>query len=131
MKRVPDFLGAKHVDIGRQLVVDPPAEDLGRHRRSNFEVRHLRERMHAGIGPTRSIQLEVALIRDYGDRPLDLALNRLRVLLNLPAAIACTGVLDCELESHAMVSTPNAQLPSPNETRWIETLGSWELVVGS
>jgi hypothetical protein len=100
MERVADLLDAKHVDVGRQLVVDSPPQCLGRHRRSNVEMRHLRERMHAGIGASRSVQLELVLIGGGLDRALDLSLHRLRVLLELPPAVPGAGIFDGQLESH-------------------------------
>ena len=63
-------------------------------------MRDLRERVDAGVGAAGSVQLEVARAGGGADRALDLALHRLRVLLNLPAAVARAGVFDRQLEAH-------------------------------
>ena len=47
------------VDVRRQLVVQAPPERLGRQRRADVEVRHLRQRVDAGIGAARAVKLEV------------------------------------------------------------------------
>src|SRR5262245_6481306 len=60
----------------------------------------LSERMDAGVGPPGSVQLEAALTGRRFHRAFDLSLNRPRVLLNLPAAVTCSGVLDRQLQPH-------------------------------
>lgn len=61
-------------------------------------MRDLRERMHAGVGPPRAIQLELAALRHFADRAIDFSLNRAGILLNLPPAIARSVVFDEQLE---------------------------------
>ena len=51
-------LDAQHVDVGGQRVVDPAAKRLGRQLRPDLEMRHLSERVHAGIGASRAVELE-------------------------------------------------------------------------
>ena len=82
------------VDVGRQLVVDFLSERFGREVGIQLEVRDLRDRVHAGIGSARSVQLELAPSRRFADRALDLARDRPRVLLHLPAAVARARVLN-------------------------------------
>ena len=62
-------------------------------------MRDLRERVDAGVGPARAVELELAASRDLADRAVDLALHGACVLLDLPAAVARAGVLDDQLES--------------------------------
>ena len=87
------------VDVRRQLVVQAPPERLGRQRRADVEVRHLRQRVNAGIGAARAVKLEVLAAGDASRRAIDFALNRSRVLLDLPAAVTRAGVLDGQLEA--------------------------------
>ena len=63
-------------------------------------MRHLRERMHAGVGAAGTIQLELARTGSGRDRALDLSLDRARVLLHLPAAVPRAGVFNRQLEAH-------------------------------
>ena len=87
------------VDVARQLVVDAAPERVGRQARAHVEMRHLRQRVNARVGPARSVQLEVLPAGHGPDRAIDLALDRPGVLLNLPAAVSGAGVLDGQLES--------------------------------
>src|SRR5439155_11603449 len=104
VKTVRHLRRREDVDVGRQLVVQPPAQRVGRQIRADVEMRHLRERVHAGVGPARSVQLEVLAPGDRADSAVDFTLHRLRVLLDLPAAVACAGVLDRQLEAwHARI----------------------------
>ena len=73
--------------------------DSGGSARADVEVRDLGERVHAGIGPARAVELEVAPPGDRPDGAIDLALHGPCVLLNLPAAVARAGVLDGEAEA--------------------------------
>src|SRR5262249_6809616 len=75
---------AQDVDVGRQVVVEPPPQRLGRHAGGDVEVRDLADRVHAGVGPARSVELEVLPPCDALHGTIDLALHGLRVLLNLP-----------------------------------------------
>ena len=98
------LLDGDDVDVGRQLVVDSAAQRLSVEVRVDVEVRDLRQRVDAGVGASRPVQLELRAAGRRADRPIDLALNRARVLLNLPAAVASARVLDEEPESrHASV----------------------------
>src|SRR6266508_367769 len=62
-------------------------------------MRHLRERMDTGIGAACAVQLEVLPRRHRPRGTIDFTLNRLGVLLNLPAAVPRAGVLDRQLEA--------------------------------
>src|SRR5204862_7360021 len=84
-------LRGEHVDLGRQFIVDAAAKRVGRHRGADVEVRDLRERVDAGVGSARSVQLEIAAPRDRAYRAIDLTLHGPRVFLNLPAAVARPG----------------------------------------
>ena len=59
-----------------------------------IEVRDLRERVHAGVGPSRAVELELPPPRHVRDRPIDLSRDGPRVLLDLPPAVARAGVFD-------------------------------------
>ncbi len=59
VKPVRHLRRREDVDVGRQLVVQPPPQRLGRQRRADVEVRDLAERVHAGVGAARSVELEV------------------------------------------------------------------------
>ena len=96
------------MDVGRQLVVEAPAKRFRREARVELEVRHLRERVHACVGPARAVQLELAASGDLADGAVDFALHRARVLLDLPAAVPRAGVLDHELESRHQCSALRA-----------------------
>jgi hypothetical protein len=87
------------VDVRRQVVVQPLPQRLGRQRRDDVEVGDLCERVDARVGPPGSVQLEVFPLRDLADGAIDLALNRARVLLNLPAAVSRAGIFNGEFES--------------------------------
>ena len=75
------------------------AQRLGRQARADVEVRDLAERVDAGVGAARSVQLEVLPAGDGAHGAVDLALHGPRVLLNLPAAVARAGVFDRQLEA--------------------------------
>ena len=66
----------------------------------DVQVGNLGQRMDAGVGAARAVDLESFDAGSLANGPFELALNRLRVRLNLPAAVARTGVFDRELESH-------------------------------
>ena len=91
-----------------QLVVEAAPQRLGCQARIELEVRDLRERMDARVGPARAVQLELAASRDLADGAIDLALHRAGVLLDLPAAVLRAGVLDDELESRHQCSALRA-----------------------
>jgi hypothetical protein len=57
-------------------------------------MRDLSERVHARIGPSRAVQLELLSPRDVSNGALDLTRNGFCVLLNLPAAVPRAGVFD-------------------------------------
>ena len=56
-------LDFQQMNVARQRVVDAPAQRLGGDRRDDVEVRDLFERMHAGVGPSGAVQLELLLRR--------------------------------------------------------------------
>jgi hypothetical protein len=51
MEAVAYFLDAENIDVRREGIVDRPPQRFRRQRRVNVEVRDLRERVHAGVGP--------------------------------------------------------------------------------
>src|SRR4051812_12144222 len=64
-------------------------------------MRHLCECMNAGIGAAGSVQLEITAAGRVVDGAVDLALDGARVLLDLPAAVAGSGIFNRQLELHA------------------------------
>ena len=68
--------------------LSPVFERLGRQSGVGLEVRDLRERVDAGVGPARAVELEFAASRDLPNRAVDLALHGAGVLPDLPAAVA-------------------------------------------
>ena len=99
MKPVRHDHGREHVDIDGQRVVDAEEQRLGRQRRYDVEVRHLGERVDARVGAARAVQLEILASGDGADRAIELSGDRPRVFLNLPAAVARSGVFDGQLEA--------------------------------
>ncbi len=104
-------LDFQQMNVARQRVVHFPAQRLGGNRRDDVEVRDLFERMHAGVGPPRAVQLELILSGHFGDDARQLALHRPRVFLDLPAAVLRAGVFDEDFE--ASHSEPNGLEPEP------------------
>jgi hypothetical protein len=101
MKTMPDPLDVQNVDIRRKRVVETAAQRVWRQRRVDVEVSDLSQRVNSRIGPSLSVQFEVADVHHCPDRPLNLTLHRSGVLLNLPAAVAGPRVFDGELQPHA------------------------------
>ena len=64
----------------------------------DIEVRDLGQRVDAGVGAARSVQLEFLAPGRRADGAIDLALHRPGVLLDLPAAVSRAGVLDRSLK---------------------------------
>jgi hypothetical protein len=58
VKPVRRLVDAADVNVGRQLVVDPPAQLFRVEPRVQLEMRHLRQRMDAGVRPSGAAQLE-------------------------------------------------------------------------
>ena len=87
------------VDVRRERVVDAVAQRVRRQVGVELEVRDLRERVHARVGPSRAIELELRTPRHVRDRALDFSRDRPRVLLDLPAAVAGSGIFNNELEA--------------------------------
>jgi hypothetical protein len=98
MEAVRHLLDRTDVDVGGKRVVDPVAQHRRRHVGIDVQVRDLRERVHAGIGPPRSIQLELASSGHVLDRTFEFPGYRPRVFLDLPATVFRAGVLDDQLE---------------------------------
>ena len=83
-----------------------PAQRFRRQVGIQLEVRDLCQRMDAGVGSSRSIELELAAPGDLADRAIDFPLHRPRILLDLPAAVARAGILDQQFESrHGVMDT--------------------------
>ena len=91
-------LETEDVDVAGQAVVDLSSEHVAGDVGDDVEMRNLLQRMHAGVGSSRAVELELPLGRDVSDNPCELALDRPRVLLDLPAAVSGAGVLDEQLE---------------------------------
>ena len=88
VKSMRHVLDRANVNVCRQLVVDAPLERFGRKVRVQLEVCDLCQRVDAGIGPARSVELEFLPAGDLADGAIDLSLDRSGVLLDLPAAVA-------------------------------------------
>src|SRR6185436_8561350 len=97
-------------DVGGECVVDPRAQRGRRQVRVELQMRHLPGRVDARIGPSGAVQLELVTPRRVAHRTFDLARNRLRVLLDLPAAVAAAVVFDQQLEAGHYASRASARL---------------------
>ena len=104
---------AQDVDVGGQGIVHPSQQRCRRHVRPDIEVRDLCERVDARVGAPGAVQLELASARGIADSPIELALHRARVLLDLPAAVARARVLEGELESRHVFQAPGSSLQPP------------------
>jgi hypothetical protein len=93
----------ENVDVGRQFLIEPETERVGRQVRADVEVRDLRERVNAGIGPAGPIELEVLPPGDRSHDAVYFALDRPGVLLDLPAAVPRARVLDGQFEARHRV----------------------------
>src|SRR5262245_5623258 len=102
MEAMWDAVGTQDDDVGGQSVVDSSSECVGWQRGPDLEVGDLRQRVDPGIGPARSVELEVVGPGRLPDGALDFALHGPRILLNLPAAVARPGIFDGELQSHRL-----------------------------
>src|SRR4029078_1099226 len=91
--------GRQDVDVRREFIVEPAHERRRRKRRAHIEVRHLRQRMHTGIGPSGAVQLEIPSSGDVAHRAIDFSLHGAGIFLNLPAAVPRAGILPRELET--------------------------------
>ena len=60
-------------------------------------MRDLSKRVHAGVGPSGSHELEILLARQLADRAFELTLHGAGILLLLPAAVLAAGEFDGEL----------------------------------
>src|SRR5215208_520395 len=60
MKSVRHLVGGDDVNVGGQLVVQPPPQLLGADAGVELEMRDLREGMNAGVGAAGAIELELA-----------------------------------------------------------------------
>ena len=77
-----------------QLVVHAPQQRGRRDIRANVQVRHLRKRVHPGVGASGAVQLESRAPGRFAHRAVEFACHRAGVLLNLPPAVARAGVFD-------------------------------------
>jgi hypothetical protein len=55
--------------------------------------------MHAGVGASGPVQLEITHASRFAHGPIDLAGHGAGILLNLPPAVARAGVLESQLEA--------------------------------
>ena len=108
-------LDAADVDVGGQRLVDPRQQRRRRQRRADVEMRDLGQRVDAGVGAAGAVDLEAIAAGRGADRLDQLALDRPRVGLDLPAAVARAGVLDGQLEAGHGVQAkpPPARLTRP------------------
>src|SRR5262249_4110807 len=96
------------------MVVQGEAQRVGGEPRLQVGVGYLGEGMHAGVGAARAVDLEGLAPRRLADRGLQLPLDRARVPLDLPAAVARPGVLEAELEAgHASRQGDARAAPGP------------------
>jgi hypothetical protein len=94
-----DDVGREDMDVGGQFVIEAKYKSVRRNARADIEMGDLRQRMDPGVGPPRSVQLEVLPPGDRANGPIDLTLDGAGVLLDLPTAVARSGVLDGQLET--------------------------------
>ena len=82
-------------DVRRQQIVKASLDNRRRlfNGRSNFQMDHLPQRVNAGIGPSRSLHVDVAP-EDLARRVAELSHHRPRVLLLLPTAVPRTVVFN-------------------------------------
>src|SRR6185436_3862618 len=103
------------VNVCRQLVVDLAPEQLRRKGGVQLEVRHLCQRVHAGIRAPGAVQLELLPAARLAHRAIDFTLDRPRIFLDLPATVAGARVLDQQLESrHFEYSTSRLDPTRPD-----------------
>lgn len=88
-----------HIDVGRKHIVDLHLQNVRCQHCWCFEVGYLIECVHSGVGPARPHELEISVPECVCNSSNELALNRTRILLHLPAGIARTFVFDRKLES--------------------------------
>ena len=112
-----------HHHRGREQRVDAAHPGRGRAHRAGVEVRHLRARMHAGVGAPGAVGAH-RLAGDLRERALEHVLHGASMSLALPAAEGVSGVLEAEHDAlHARLhqsrpakSAP-ASRPSPSPRR--------------
>ena len=85
--------GAEHVNVARQALVEGAAEVGGVEALLEAQMRALLQRVHAGVGASRSAELDHREA-GFADRAQQRPHHRRRVLLLLPAAVARALVLD-------------------------------------
>ena len=89
------------VDVCWKLVVDAAHQRIRRLGVVEIEVRHLRERMDAGIGAPQAVKLELVSARRSSDGALDLSVHGSSIFLHLPAAVPRAGILNRQFEAHS------------------------------
>ena len=98
VEAVGHHLNVEDVDVRRQLVVQRAPQRGGRERGATSRCATWAQRVHAGVGPPRPIQLEVAAVRSPSGRRDRFALDGPGVLLDLPTAVSRPGVFDGQSE---------------------------------
>ena len=83
----------------RERGVETIDDRVRRQHGRQVEVRDLPQRVDARVGPSGSVGLEPRDAEAFAHRPVQLALDGARVLLDLPAAVAGAGVFEGEFES--------------------------------
>jgi hypothetical protein len=86
------------MDVSRQLIVDLPPKLLERHVQGDFKVGNLHEGVHARIRAASSLTLEIVVADGFGNGSFQFALHGACIDLLLPAAVAASGVFECQLE---------------------------------
>jgi len=94
MTAVRHLLDRADADVGRKRVVQPREQRGRRQIGIQIEMRDLADRMDARVRAARAVQLEFLPPRHLANRAVDLARDRPRVLLNLPAAVSRSVVFD-------------------------------------
>src|SRR5215469_170904 len=120
MKIVAHLFSGDDTNSGRQQRVQTALEFERRERRLRLEVRHLTERVYAGIGAARAVDDEFFL-RNFACRLVDCTLDRGQSGLILPAVKVRAIVGNCESDisheterlSHARKKCGLGQKPVP------------------
>jgi hypothetical protein len=94
-----DLLDRQDVDVGGQLVVQGPAQRPRIDPRFEIEMGHLLQGVDSRVGAPRAVDLEIGATRHPADHLVEHALDRTRVLLDLPAAVPGSDVLEIDAEA--------------------------------
>jgi hypothetical protein len=105
MKTGVDTFDLEHIDIRREVVVQPVQDFLQREGSGCFKMSNLPQGMNPGIRSARALNVH-GLTENLLRRPNQRALNAPRIFLGLPAAVAGTIILERQLISgHLNINT--------------------------